>query len=96
MVERAGIQLAQERLAGADLVVLVSDRSEPWSAADQALLNQWPKAVLVHNKCDLPAATGNRTAQGTVPFSSTIAALWCRENWDSPQADRAFDQRIAG
>ena len=46
----------RERLAQADLVVLVTDRSLPWSAEDQALAQQWPAAVLVHNKCDLPAA----------------------------------------
>jgi tRNA modification GTPase len=61
-IERAGIQLAQERLAGADLVILVSNQSEPWSPADQSLLDRWPKAVLIHNKCDLPPAPGNRPA----------------------------------
>ena len=61
-VERAGIELARERLAEADLVVLVADRSRPWSAEDQALRDQWPGAVLVHNKCDLPASAGERPA----------------------------------
>ena len=61
-VERAGIERARERLAQADLVVLVADRSVPWSAEDQALVEQWPASVLVHNKCDLPAAPGDRPA----------------------------------
>ena len=41
-VERAGIERARQRLAQADLVVLVADRSVPWSAEDQALADQWP------------------------------------------------------
>ena len=52
-VERAGIELARERLAQADLAILVFDRSAAWSAEDQALCDQWPGGLLVHNKCDL-------------------------------------------
>jgi len=55
---RAGAELAQAKLAGADLVVLVFDHSEPFSAADQATIESWPGALVVHNKCDLPAAVG--------------------------------------
>ena len=43
-------------------MVLVADQSVPWSAEDQALADQWPTAVLVHNKCDLPASPGDRPA----------------------------------
>ena len=68
-VERAGIQLAYERLAKADLVILITDRTEPWSEADQSLLDQWPQALLVHNKCDLPLAQGSR------PTGLSISAL---------------------
>ena len=57
-VERAGIERARERLAQADLVILVADRSVPWSAEDQTLADQWPAAVVVHNKCDLPGVAG--------------------------------------
>lgn len=59
-VEQAGIALAVERLAVADLAILVFDRSVEWSADDDALLQQWPVAIVVHNKCDLPAAGGPR------------------------------------
>ena len=59
-IERAGIELARQRLAGADLVVVVADRSMAWSGEDQTLCDQWPRAVLVHNKCDLPASLGDR------------------------------------
>ena len=61
-VERAGIEVARERLARADLVILVADQSVPWSADDQALCEQWRGAMLVHSKCDLPAAPGERLA----------------------------------
>ena len=59
-VERAGIERARERLAQADLIILVADRSETWSKDDQALVEVWPAALLVHNKCDLPPAPGDR------------------------------------
>ena len=57
-VERAGIERAHARLAAADLVVLIFDRSAPWCQADEALIQTWPKALVVHNKCDLPPAPG--------------------------------------
>jgi tRNA modification GTPase len=68
-LELAGMQLARERLAAADLVILVADGHEPWTEADQALLDQWPEAIVVHNKCDLPAAPGPR------PQGISISAL---------------------
>jgi tRNA modification GTPase len=61
-VERAGIERTRERLAQADLAILVFDRAATWSADDQTLVDQWPGALLVHNKCDLPAASGDRPA----------------------------------
>jgi tRNA modification GTPase len=61
-VEAAGIQLAQQRLAQADLILLVCDQSAAWSAADQALVERWPQALVVHNKCDLEAVPGKRPA----------------------------------
>ncbi len=61
-MERAGIERARERFAQADLIILVCDRSEIWSAEDQALVDGWPAALLVHNKCDLPPAPGDRPA----------------------------------
>ncbi len=61
-LEHAGIELAASRLAAADLAILVFDRSLPWSEANQRLAQHWPRAILVHNKCDLPAAAGNRPA----------------------------------
>ena len=59
-IERAGIDLARQRILAADLVVLVSDISQPWSERDTALLEACPGALLVHNKGDLPHARGPR------------------------------------
>lgn len=69
-VEQVGVERARERLARADLVVWVADRSEPWSVEDQTLFDEWPRAVLVHNKSDRPSAPGVRP-----PGISTSAAL---------------------
>ena len=54
-LERVGVQRAERSLAEADVRVLVFDRSCAWSFEDQALLQTWPDAVVVHNKADLPA-----------------------------------------
>jgi tRNA modification GTPase len=68
-LEKAGIQLAREQAASADLVLLLFDRSQPWSAADESLATEWPRALHVFNKCDLPAAAGLAE-----PFGLTISA----------------------
>ena len=55
-IESAGVARARVEQAGADLVLLVLDRSEPLTGADQALIAEHPGAVRVANKADLPAA----------------------------------------
>jgi len=55
-LEVAGVALARKHLASADLVVLVLDRSGPWSREDQRLVEEFASALRVHNKCDLPLA----------------------------------------
>lgn len=54
-LDRAGVERAQAELKAAELVVLVLDRSRPADPADTALLEQYPQALVVMNKCDLPA-----------------------------------------
>jgi len=61
-LERAGIDLAQRRLAAADLIVLVFDRSRRWSIEDDELVAAWPSALIVHNKADLAEPDGGRPA----------------------------------
>jgi len=55
-IEIAGVQRARQQLQQADLVVLVFDLSAPWTGADEALLAEWPGALVAHNKCDLVPA----------------------------------------
>lgn len=55
-IETAGVALARAAQAGADLVVLVLDRSEPLTEADQRMISTFPNALLVANKSDLPFA----------------------------------------
>jgi len=57
-LEQAGMALAQDKLAAADLVVLVFELSRPWAPPEAALVRQWPDALVVHNKRDLPEAPG--------------------------------------
>jgi tRNA modification GTPase len=52
-LESAGVQMSLERMAAADLVLLVFDASQPWQQADDELAAEWPDAVVVHNKADL-------------------------------------------
>ena len=63
-VERAGMELTQHRLAEADLVVLVFDSSRAFSDADSRLIGAYPRAVLVHNKCDLPTCADDKRPAG--------------------------------
>lgn len=68
-IEQAGIALGRQKMAGADLLILVFDSSQPWSDSQQALLGAWPEAVVVHNKCDLLQWPGKR------PGGMAISAL---------------------
>jgi len=63
-LERAGITLAKQKLAAADLVVLVFDLSRPWSAADAALVESRTDAMVVHNKRDLPVGPARARPEG--------------------------------
>lgn len=63
-VEQAGIALAEERLAAADLAVLVFDASRPWSHEDQRLLETYPRSLVVHNKCDIMTPDGPPRREG--------------------------------
>ncbi len=69
-IESAGIQLARQRLARADLVVLVSDISQSWSLVDKELMATWPGAILVGNKSDLVERT-SPSAEGQPMFPTS-------------------------
>jgi tRNA modification GTPase len=61
-IEAAGIALARAHHRDADLVLIVLDRSEPWTDDDRTLIEEWapgpgrPEPLYVANKADLPAA----------------------------------------
>ena len=61
-LEAAGIAAAGQRLAAADLRLLVFDRSAAFDANEQALAASWPDAMIVHSKCDLDAHRDPRPA----------------------------------
>ena len=61
-LERSVGELAQKRLAEADLAILVFDAAQPWSGADRAVMHSVPSALVVHNKSDLPLSRGGRAA----------------------------------
>jgi tRNA modification GTPase len=54
-LELAGIERARHQAAAADCLLLVFDASHPWSAENQQLVDDWPAAIVVHNKSDLSA-----------------------------------------
>ena len=52
-LESAGMERARQQLEDADLVILVSDRTLPWSVADDELVESAGQVLIVHNKYDL-------------------------------------------
>ena len=54
VVERHGVRLAREAHAQADLVLLLLDSSSPLVEEDHQLLAEYPNALVVRTKCDLP------------------------------------------
>ena len=74
-LEQAGIELARGRLARADLILLVFDRSLPWSEADSAMLESHPDALVVHNKNDVAIKP-----DGPRPAGLSVSA-WSGRAW---------------
>jgi len=68
-LEASGIDLAQRQLATADLVLVILDRSEILTPDDRSALAQYPLALLVANKCDLPASW-NAETEGAIDVSA--------------------------
>jgi tRNA modification GTPase len=80
-LESAGIAAARRRLAEADLVLVVFDRSQAWTADDANLFAEHPDAIVVHNKCDLPAMEAARpsglavSAVGNIGLDELMQAI---------------------
>lgn len=56
VLEAAGVRMSLERMAAADLLLLVFDASRPWQHAELELAASWTGAIVVHNKSDLAAS----------------------------------------
>ncbi len=71
-IERLGIARTRREQEGADLVILVLDRSEPLLASDRDLIESTPGALLVGNKSDLAPAW---EPDGTILGSSDMVSV---------------------
>ncbi len=96
-VESTGVALARQRLATADLVVVVFDVAAPWTTESTALANAWPNALVAHNKCDLvpkppsDLPTGIRTSAITGQgIEELVKALGSNLVSDPPTPDAAI------
>ena len=58
-LESAGIERARETLAAADLPMILIDMNQAASPTDRALISQYPRALVVAHKSDLPAYGGH-------------------------------------
>ena len=56
-LEQQAILKTYQSLQYSDLIILVFDQSVPLSKAHVELMNHYPQAVYIGNKCDLPTAT---------------------------------------
>ena len=81
-IEAAGVVRARTQIAEADVVLLVCDASEPWSAADQQMLDDVRSVagpsrplLLVHNKRDLPPAENAARPPGLAASALTGQGL---------------------
>ncbi|QDV15861.1 tRNA modification GTPase MnmE [Gimesia panareensis] len=69
-LEAAGIQRAEQILNAADACVILIDTSQPAHPDDERLLTQWPAALIVAHKTDLPDRWGAPLPPQAIPVSS--------------------------
>jgi tRNA modification GTPase len=62
-IEAEGVERALASQRAADLILLVLDRSEPLTDQDRSLIAEYPAALIVANKVDLPSAWDGRDVQ---------------------------------
>ncbi|MBI5760093.1 MAG: 50S ribosome-binding GTPase [Planctomycetales bacterium] len=73
-LESAGIELARQQLDDADLRLLVLDISQPRTADDERLVAEWPDALVIANKSDLPNAGQPESTTEHVTVSARTGA----------------------
>lgn len=69
-IEAAGIELARTHLAAADCRVIVLDISRPRDCEDLRLLSEFPDALIVAHKSDLPSAWNDEIPPQAIAASS--------------------------
>ncbi|MBT4865484.1 MAG: GTP-binding protein [Planctomycetaceae bacterium] len=69
-VEMAGIERTRETLAEADCCILLFDTSRAPHVDDRQLLTEWPDAIHVAHKCDLPNVWDSAELESALPVSS--------------------------
>ena len=69
-LEAAGIALARRCLESADLRLILIDLSEPPTSDDERLLAEWPDALIVGHKSDLPNQWEVRLPNSAIRVSS--------------------------
>ena len=69
-LEAAGIALARSRLESADLRIVLIDTSQAPTNEDERLLSEWPDALFVAHKSDLPNQWRERMPKNAVAVSS--------------------------
>ncbi len=73
-VEMAGIERARVTLTEADYRVLLFDTSCPPHDDDRQLMADWPDAIYVAHKCDLPNVWSGEELKSALPVSSVTGA----------------------
>ncbi len=73
-IEAEGIVRARDYLATADVVLVVVDRSQPATRTDRELVAEFPHAILLANKCDLPEAWVDPLPDDVLSISATTRA----------------------
>jgi tRNA modification GTPase len=71
-LEAAGVQSALARLRDADLVVLLFDAGQAVALEQQRLMSEFPAALIVLTKCDLPHETRQFGATGNMLRTSAV------------------------
>lgn len=98
VIEKMGIDRSIQAMAEADITVVVLDLSEPWTAADEELVQRASGqgiAIVVGNKADLPrqitskieeVAVSARTGIGLDELRRLLIARIAPDGYVSPQA----------
>lgn len=70
VLEAEGIARAKKRLRAADCQILLWDASQPPTAMDRELQSEFPNALLVAHKCDLPGFDAGNIQENAIAISS--------------------------